>query len=226
MARQQKKISKKELREDPLMRTVAQTQHWLDQHGRKLTYGVIALLVVVILAVMMGNSRKTSNRESLAELARARQTLAMQPNADITERLEEIAATHKGTVGGAEALIGIADIALTNRDYAKAVDTYDRFIKSYPKSFMLTAAAWAGKAAALASLGEFEEAARTYDRVAAMKDAAHMKPALNLKAAHCYEQAGLFDLAKKRVEQVLAESPSTEVESEARVIEARLMLKG
>ena len=226
MARQQKKLTKKELREDPLMKSVAQAQTWMEVNGKKLAIGVVAVAAVIIISVVMLNSRKAANVTSMAELATVRQTLAQQPDADISEQLEDVAATYKGTTGGAEALMAIADLALNDGDNEKAVETYERFIKSYPKTFMLTAAAWEGKATALSNMENWEEAAETYDRVAGMKDASHVRANLLLKAANCYEKAGKVDIALKRVETALESSPPSSVETEAKIEQARLELMG
>ncbi|MCB2198974.1 tetratricopeptide repeat protein [bacterium] len=226
MARQQKKLSKQELREDPLMKSVAQTQVWLEQNSKWLAIGVAAVVAVVIISVMMINSRHAANAESMAELASVRQTLTNQPDADVTEQLDDVATTYKGTSGGAEALIAIADLALNDGDNEKALEAYERFIKEYPSSYMLTAAAYEGKATALSNLEQYEEAAEVYDRVLRMDDATHVKANLLLKAARCYEKDGQLEEALKRVDQALETEPTASVKTEADVLKARLELEG
>lgn len=226
MARQQKKLSKQELREDPLMKSVAQTQVWLEENGKWLAIGVATLVVVVIVSVMMMNSRHAANAESMAELASVRQTLTNQPDADVTEQLDEVATTYKGTSGGAEALIAIADLALNDGDNEKALEAYERFVKEYPDTYMLTAAAYEGKATALSNLEQYEEAGEAYDRVIRMADAAHVEASLLLKAARCYEKAGKHEEALKRVERALESEPTATVKTEADVLKARLELEG
>lgn len=226
MAREQKKLSKQELREDPLMKSVAQSQMWLSENGKTLAIVIGALLVVVIIAVVMLNSRKQANAESLAELAQVKQTIATQPDVDVESKLEDLADTYKGTTGGAEALFTLADKKLSEGNNEDALELYERFTKEYPDVFMLTSAAYEGQATALSNMERWEEAAQLYDRVAGMKNTEHVRPIMLLEAARCWNEAGDTEKAEKRIDTLVDEYPDAAVINEAKIFKAKLDLEG
>ena len=226
MAREQKKLSKQELREDPLMKTIAQTQLWLGKNGKSLMIVGGIVIVVLVVAILMVNSRQQSNMASQAELAKLKSAMVANPDTDVDAQLSDLADTYKGTDGGAEALFTLADKTLGAGDNEKALGFYERFVKSYPHEYMLTSAAYEGEATALANLGRWEEAAEMYDRVSDMKDAAHVKPRMLLEAARCYNKAGEPGKAKERVKSILSDFSSAPEANQAKVMQARLDLEG
>jgi tetratricopeptide (TPR) repeat protein len=226
MARQQKKLTKKELKQDPLMEKIAETQAWLAVHGKKFAIGVVSVLVVLAIVAFATSAKKSSNEESLSVLVDLNSELAGADISVIIPRLEEIAEEYKGTIGGAEALFSLGEMELKEKNFERAIEHYEEFIRTYSSEFMLKAASYSGLGAAHEGLEKWVEAAEAYEAIVNVSDAKFARSIVLLKAARCYRLAGETEKAKNIVENLLKGDLKDDIEQKAQLELAKLGLEG
>ncbi len=226
MARQQKKLTKKELKQDPLMQKIAETQAWLAVNWQKLAIGVVSVLVVIAIVAFSMSAKQSSNEESLSALVDLNSELAGADVSVIIPRLEEIAEEYKGTIGGAEALFSLGEMELKENNFERAIEHYELFVRTYSSEFMLKASAYSGMGAANEGLEKWNEAAESYEAIVNVSDAKFARNIVLLKAARCYRLAGDTGKAKSIVEEILAGDLKSDIEQKAQLELAKLGLEG
>ncbi|MCB2212353.1 tetratricopeptide repeat protein [bacterium] len=209
MARQQKRLKKQELREDPLMTALTNAQIWLAEHGKKLAIGVVVVAVVVVAVVMLGNMRTEADLESRRAFAEAQLELAQTNPEDMIPPLLRVADEYSGTSGGAEALYTAAEMALNNLDNERAAELFQRFLDEYSSEYLLPEGAMGGLATAYMNLGQYQEAADTYIKLANDKRASHYRYFALLNAAEAYVKLEQYDKAREVLNTVVEEKSAT-----------------
>lgn len=222
MARQQKRLKKKELREDPLMTAVSETQLWLAVNGKKLAMGIIAIAIIIVAVVLLRNMREEADLESRQAFADAQLEIAQSNPEDVIPPLLRIADDYQGTSGGSEALYTAAEMALNQQEAERAVELFNRFLDEYKGEYLLEAGAYGGLATAHENLGHFEEAADIYMRLADHKDARHYRYFALLNAGKAYAQAEQYDKARAAFNIVVDEQDYSGTRTRAEEELARL----
>jgi len=227
MAREQKKLSKKELKQDPLMKSISKAQVWLELHGKQLAYGLGAVLVVLLIAYFVVSSDQAADDESMAAIAQLQSEPNILNDTEIlSQRLLEISEDYKGTIGGSEALYNLAQLTLGERQYEEALEYFEEYAHTYKNEYMLTTAALAGQATSLENLNRWDEAAVIYERIASNKKAPQARPNALLSAGRCYLKAGQPEKAKGLFEAVVADYDDVAINKSAKRELARLALEG
>ncbi len=215
MARAQKKLTKKDLRQDPLMKAVSEAQEVVQVHGRKIGIGTAFLVVVILAVLLFASMRNSANREALIAVAQARQSYMTSSIDSARVDLQAIVDRYKGTQGGGEALFSLAEIALMERRFEDALDLYRQFIKRYHIDPLLKLAAMEGEATVLEDLGRFEEAAEKYDRLVKEDGFGYVVPLALYHAGRCYASLGKMDLARERYRKVVEEYKDAPIRADA-----------
>ncbi|MBD3166008.1 tetratricopeptide repeat protein [bacterium] len=207
MARAQKRLKRKEIKQDPLVKTVADAELFFHQHGRKFMIAGGVLLVAVIVALFIGSMRESRNEESMSLLSETRGLINEGKTEQAKTALRGISNDYSGTTGGAEALFTLAQINLEEGNSEKAAEQYERFLEKYKGEYLLDLSAMDGYAVALENLERFEEAAAMYDRIIAKDKMGHLKPFALYKAGRCYREIGDFETAQARFQTVIDDYP-------------------
>lgn len=229
MARQQKKLSRKELREDPLMKAIGQAQIWMEEHGVKLAIAAGVAVVAVAVFFLVGQMKQSANEEAVAEVVQAQQAYQQQGEAgreQFLDRLSEIADEYEGTFGGQQAQYTVAQVALEEGDYARAEELFAEFARTYGGEYMVPLAATLGEAAALEGLEDWSSAAKAYDKAANHRNGDHVRPYALVNAGRCWMEAGDTARARQRLETALDEYPQSSSAEDARRELAKLELAG
>ncbi len=215
MAREQKKLTKKEIRQDPLVKAIGRARGWLDIHGRKITVITTAVIIGVIASLFYSSIRRSATNESQLALIQARWSMQTQDSLQILEALEDIAAQFKGTPGGAEATFSLAEMALAEGRNEEALELYREFHRRYKKDFLLANAALDGQAAALEKLERYAEAAEVHDRIVAGKQGAYLAPLALYHSGRCWRLAGDTAAALERYQRIIDDYESLPIAEEA-----------
>jgi predicted negative regulator of RcsB-dependent stress response len=222
MAREQKRLKKKELREDPLMTAITNAQVWLAEHGKKLAVGIVVVAAVVIAVNMLSNMRMEADMESRGAFADVQLEISQTNPEDVIPLLLRVADDYAGTSGGAEALFTAAEMALNEREPARAEELFTRFISEYKDEYMLSAGAQGGLATAIEDQGRFEEAADQYLILANNEDATHYRFFALFNAGSCYASGHDYDKAREMYNLVLDEEDYSDFKTRAELELARL----
>jgi len=222
MARQQKRVTRKELKEDPLMTALSEARSWWEINGTKSTIGIVVLVVVIIGVIFSGKMKESAEAEASAALMEITQSAGNQTIEALVGPLEELTTNYAGTRAGSEALFALGQLAMQNGDYESAVEHFSRFTTEYKKQHLTASAAMMGQATALENLGRFEEAAAVYDRLLTHKDSKYAKPFVLFAAGRSWELAGDLEKALERYQMVDKTDAEDQIKERAKLEIAKL----
>ena len=70
MLKPKKRLSHKEMKQDPLMTTIGQAQMYYDEHKKYISYATTALVVLIIGIVIYTNNRRANSEKAATELGK------------------------------------------------------------------------------------------------------------------------------------------------------------
>jgi TolA-binding protein len=214
MLKPQKKISKKEIKEDKLVTKYFETRKWIDENTKILSYVGIALAAMIVIGFLWSKSRAESNQKATAMLAKVapyydqgRYDLAINgiPQ-EGAQGLQAIVNEYGSTHAGEIAKLYLANSYFAQKNYDKALSTYNDISIS---DKMITATACAGVASCYESKGDHSNAAAYYEK-AASKNMVEIQAPENLqRAAVNYAEAGKKEKAIELLQMIKKEFPSS-----------------
>lgn len=158
MLKPKRKITKKEIKRDPLLETVYKGQQYIEDHGKQLTRVGGGILAVVLLVVIVQSSRSGAEAEADGILASALSHQNAGNNTSAIADLDQLIDQYPSTNSGAAALYYLARIQLSEGDYAEARTNIESFVSSGSSASL--------KAGAYQMLGEVEEVEKNYSAAA------------------------------------------------------------
>ena len=171
---------------------------------RLIVYPILAALVVVVGGI--GDYFYLQNqREQLEASARAALLQAKTP-----EELLKVAGQYPHTDQGTLALISAADASFAKRDYAAAIQDYQRIIQTVTTNADLRDSAQLGLASALEANGKIDDAINACLEVARRGAKSSYAPCAYFSAARLYEERGDKDNERK----ILSEATSLDSDSQ------------
>ena len=167
MLRPKKKITKKELKHDPVVSTYQNALALYYENQKYIRYAVTALVVLIIAGVIYVNNRRASNEKAAEELAK------VVPLFDGGQYQQAIDGVPENGVMGLRAIVDnyggesaeLAQLYLADCYYS--LKNYDEALKNF-KDFsgddnILESSALAGAAACYEAKGDHASAARFYE---------------------------------------------------------------
>jgi tetratricopeptide (TPR) repeat protein len=219
MLTKQKKLSRKEIKEDKLVEFYYKAQSFFEENQTKVFTYLGALAAVVIAVILFMNYRTGQNEEAAGHLSKVMDMYdvgdflgAIEGKKDVKVLgLKEIVAEYGSTENGETAKIylansyanlGKSDEALKYyEDYSGEIDIY-------------TAAAFAGQASYYAAKNEYEKAADLYMKASKVSKTDAMNSDYIFQAAVNYFDAGDKDQAKNLLQTVKDEYKTSAVYSQ------------
>lgn len=195
MLRKQKKIAQRVVKEDTLLTKYYTTQSWLEENKKRLsTIGGIAL-VVILGAWFYVNNARNNNEKAANDLAKVfeyydngQYQIAINgiPEKNIPG-LQTIVDNYGSTKTGNVAKFYLANSYFNLQNYDKALDLYDGVSAGVD---IVDVSAIAGEAACYEAKGDFEKAAKLFEK-AGKKNSDDPNAADNLvSAARNYAKKG------------------------------------
>ena len=161
-----------------------------QQHGRKIVWGVIAVLAIGVIVVQIQRQAAEREGEAATRLAQATDPSLML----------QLAHESQGKTLGAQALLRAADLFAQAGRLPEALAAYQEFLTGYPQH-PLIGTAQLGQAATLEMTGKLEEAKARYLQLASKFSAYTAVPA-KLGAARCAEALGQAKEARQFYEEL------------------------
>jgi len=227
MLKAQKKISKRELKEDALITSMAKLTTFYEENKRNIGM-IVGAVVVVVVGLLIYTKNKTENNEkATAELGKVYpyyDSNQFQTAIDgATERgivgLKSIVENYGNTKAGNLARFYLANAYLQLNKYDEALRQFEDFD---PPEQLLTISRFTGIAACYEAKGEYAKAAENYEK-AALAYPKDVDAAANLShAADNYALAGNKDRALELYKKLKKEYPTTQYGREADRSIARL----
>ncbi len=220
MLQPKKKITKKELKEDALITSYVRATAFYEANKRTITTGLTALIVVAAVAFFYVKNRNADGERAQTELGKVysfydngQYQLAID---GVRERnipgLQTITQDYGSTPAGTLAKLYLADSYYNLKKFADALKEFEDFS---PEGQLLTVSRLAGIGACHEALGQYKEAAESFEK-AATKYATDPSAAENLNnAARNYAAAGEKDQALDLYKKLKKSYPTTTFAREA-----------
>jgi tetratricopeptide (TPR) repeat protein len=192
----EKKLTRHELKEDPLVTGAFRAREVLAENREKFLWGLAALALVVLAGVWFFNSRREKNAKAETILTRANLELQTGQLPLALQDLRLLVEKHSGTEAGKEAYYYLANAYFQISDYEQAEHYYGEFLKRAGGVPVITASAYAGLATCLELKGKNKEAAANFARAVETARGSSQTPDYLVGAIRTH--AALGDSAKAR----------------------------
>lgn len=159
MLKPRKKITRKELKRDPLMETLYRLRRfWLDHRARISRYGTLAL-VVLVLSVLVTRWRASQNEKAATVVGVAFVEFNQGNYNSVIAQLRALVDEYSGLKSFGNGLYLLARSELYVGDTTGAEEHYRRYLDDYGKDPLLKAGAQAGLGVIAEGQGRYSEAA-------------------------------------------------------------------
>jgi len=214
-----KKITKKEIKKDPLISTLDNTTAFYYEHKKNISYAITALIIIVVGIVVYTNNRRANNEKAASELGKVfsiydlgandsrqyKTAIDGQPDRGVMG-LKAIVDNYGSTESGELARFYLATAYLNLGQYDNALKYFDSFSSS---SDFLKAAAYAGLGQCYETKNEYVKAAEYFERAAGVSSSTAMTPEYLNSAARCYGTAGEKEKAVTLLKRLKKEFPTS-----------------
>jgi tetratricopeptide (TPR) repeat protein len=214
MLNPQKKISKKEIKEDKLVASYFRARQWAEENTRLLTYVAVGIAACIIVGFIWVKNRAEDSEKAATQLAKietyydenkyelAINGVPQEGAQGLQVIVDEFSGTHSGE---------IARLYLANSYYA--LGDYDKALENYKNiSFddkVIMASAYAGVASCYEAKGDYEEAGAYFEKAAKRNMAMIQAPENLQRSAWNYAAAGKKEKAIELLQMLKKEFPTS-----------------
>jgi TolA-binding protein len=210
------RLSKEELKEDKVATVAVQAVDYARAHARWLAVFIGLAFVVLVVTLVLVQSRAKASREASLALMRA-QTLAMNGSyAEALPQLEALTGQFGSTRAGRDGRLFLAAGQLAAGNPTAAEQGFRKFLASRSSDTLAESAARRGLAGSLVDQGKDAEGAAEYQKAARI--AGNPLAADDwLLAGLAFQRDGQRDAAAQAFQEIIANYPRSSVAAEARV---------
>lgn len=123
------KITKRQIKEDPLVTAAFKATAFWEEHGTKVLIGVGAVALICVLAFFMMQARNKAEAEASGDLFRATLAVSQGDYASAAPMLEEIVKNQPGTDAAREAMLYLGDAQMSLGKPTEAATWYRRYLE-------------------------------------------------------------------------------------------------
>jgi tetratricopeptide (TPR) repeat protein len=190
------RLTRHELKEDPLLRETAHVAEFAAKHARLLMGGAVIVIVVVLGAVFMRASARRAEDRAGEQLAQALVDVEQGNLTVAAQRLEDLVGSSAGAPSGKQGILILGDIRYALGNYVESEKLFRQAMDVYGESGLEGRVARRGLAASLENLGRHDEAAALYQGLAADAPTAEARGDLLVAAAGSLARAGKSEEAR------------------------------
>ncbi len=207
-----KRLTKRELREDPALEAYHNTSEWIrnpENSGtlRNILIGAGAVVVIVVgLVLMRANAARD---EEVASEALLKAEIALN-NGDRTAAMAgftEIQNKYAGSASAMRSIRDMADAKFLAGDVAGAQAGYEKFLGRARKGTMDERAGLIGLATCYEQLKQFPKAAETFEKAAAVPGTSEFQAMGLWAAGRCWNESAQYDKAAGAYRRIVTELP-------------------
>ncbi len=201
------RLTKRQIKEDPLTTWIGNAQAWCRAHARHLMIGAAAVVLLSASIVAMRNTRSAAEEQAATQLSQAQYHLWGNNLAQAIDLTNDIEQRWPGTRSAHMAQLVRADAQLASGEAADALASYLEFVESSNSDEVVYANGLRGAAVALEDTGQYVEAARQYELLARQHDRGQLVAQDLISAGRCLARAGDVAGARRVYQEVLDEHP-------------------
>jgi predicted negative regulator of RcsB-dependent stress response len=217
-----KKLTKKELKHDPLLDTLEKGQEFFEENSKQIITGVAAVVIVILLAWGWMNNLEATRSEAM--LASTKATVAAMGGVDdnVLAELERVVNEYGNDAAISQATYELGVARLKENDISGARELFTTLAESKDKQLKL-----AGKLK-LAYIYEKEDnyadAAALYSEVGSLKNGV-VSDYAKLQAGYAYIADGNVTKADNIVKELLNKNPTGKFLEQVKYLEGKVLEK-
>jgi len=196
MLKPRKRITRREIKEDPLVTKYLKIQKFYNKHSRTIKTGGMIVLAILVISIFMTRSKRNAEITAMGKLGIAENYYHAMNYSKAIDELTPIVETYSGTKSAGTAAFYAANSYYALKDYNNAKRYFQNYIDKYGQVELIAAASLAGVAACLETEDAFQEAAEDYEKAAKKYSKSFMAPFYLKDAGRCFILAG--DIEKGR----------------------------
>jgi TolA-binding protein len=219
MLRPKKKISKRELKQDPILTWYVKAVDFYETNKKYITYGLTAIIVIVIAGVVYSNNRRASNEKAASELGKVislfdaglyQQAIDGQPEQGILG-LKSVVENYSGESAQ------LARFYLANSYYmlGKYDEALEEFLSVSASDEVVESSVLAGAASCYEAKQDYEAAAKYYERAFGASPESPAAPENLAHAAYNFGLCGQKEKAVSLFKRLKKEFPNSTAAREA-----------
>jgi tetratricopeptide (TPR) repeat protein len=198
------KITKRQMKEDPLVTAAFRATEVWEQFGRKILIAAGAVLLVGLLIFFVMRTRAQAEQRAMGDLFRATVALNQGDPASAAPMLRELVDNSPGTKAARQALLFLGDATMAQRNPQEAASWYQKYVEKAGGDKELERAGYLGLGAALEDAGRFGPAADAYGKAAERGRTDNERGRAMLAQARSLARAGQSRKAIELYEKVAA----------------------
>jgi len=199
MLKSHKKLTKKELKQDPLVIFTAQAVEYLRKEWIKIGSIILSVIVVITISlyIVRGKGRSEINAYDIALNAYANNA----PEA--VDLFKKFVDNYSGSKRVAEILIQLGNNYYAQKDYDSAEKYYMKYIKDFSNDPIYEFNAYNGLGAIYEENGDFSRAGKIYEEFLSKHSNSVFASKMYLNAGKAYYQADDKDAALRNFNKIL-----------------------
>lgn len=222
MLKPRKKITKRQIKEDPLVTTYFKSIDFIREHSQKITTGLLILFAIIVLIIFLVRSKRIADLDASEQLAKANVELSQNKTQEAIDILLNMIDNYSGTNSAATGVYLLAKAYYEKGDYDKSLLHFERYLDDYGDDKILASAALTGIGSSYEQLGKYLEAAKSYEK-GANKYPEHFNAAQQLfDAGRCYMLQSQFAQAKKCYQLIIDNYANSNLKNDAELYLAKL----
>jgi tetratricopeptide (TPR) repeat protein len=220
------RITRHELKEDPLMRHTGEVVDFAQHHVRMMMIAAGVLLVAVLAVVLVRGAHSREEDKAAGMLAEARGDMDKGNPDAAAARLKDMLEFHGGTMSGKEAILMYADIMYNKGQYDEASTYYAQAVRVVGSNPVLGDVARRGLAATYEQKGDHAHAVEILEKLYSGTSSATLKAEIGLDLARNYVAMDRQQDALRIYDEVGNNPVNTQAAQEAKMRAAEVkMLK-
>lgn len=183
------KITKRQIKEDPLVTAAFKATAFWEQHGTKILIGVGAVALLCVLAFFMMQARNKAEAEASGDLFRASLAVSQGDYASAAPMLEEIVKSQPGTDAAREAMLYLGDARMSIGKPDEATGWYRKYLDKVGGDDVRARIGHFALATSLEDSRQYAPAAEEYAKAAETSGTDNERARAMLGQARCFVRA-------------------------------------
>ena len=210
-----KRLTKRQIKEDKLLISVAEAWEWIQANYPKVIGGAAGAVVLVLIVAYLAGRGERQSAEAAEAFSKA-QIAAMEGRiGDALIQGEEVSKQYEGTGAGAQAVLLVANAYFEMGRVAEARTAFQKCMDEYKGDPVMVYAGWNGLAACLEQEGKLGEAIAKYEGFAQKYAKSPFAPSALKEAARCYRQMGNAEKERATLQAIVDNYKTSPVAFEA-----------
>jgi len=212
MLRAHKHLTKKELKQDPLLILIAQATDFLQREWIKIATVVGSVILVVVASLLIVGGTRRADQKSY--------DLALQAYAnnapESIDLMKQYAKKNSGSKRGLRVMLQLGNYYVIQKDYTTAEQYYLECTKKVGSDIIFGYNAFNGLGAVYEELGQFDKAGKAYADYLTTFAHSPFSDLMQFNAGKAYYLAGDTASAQKYFSTIVEKPEDSELKQEAR----------